>query len=191
MCFPCQLTRRASPCRKRRTTLTSSLLVTRNILRDIKIWRAGGSFCFFYEACQTKIPQHVMHIELGCQGNILNSYWGLGSKHVCLLFNFDDVVHDVLQYVTRNVVGSLCISAVMAGKLELEGPWANALPLRLEFPVLPANMPFCGSVCEEVRKLLIPNGCRKFVTSSKPTRGFVWWWIKLPLFISMCTLAGI
>jgi hypothetical protein len=41
------------------------------------------------------------------KGISLNLYWGLGSKYLFFLFNFDVVARNVLQYDAWNIVDAL------------------------------------------------------------------------------------
>jgi hypothetical protein len=91
-------------------------------------------------------------------GTSLHSCWGLGSKYLCLLFNSDVVVRNVLQYGTWNMVGLL--SYVQSWRFDFNPDDISQAhyPLRIEFLGPHANLrPFVDLFAKRFGKVLIPN----------------------------------
>jgi hypothetical protein len=95
------------------------------------------------------------------KGVSLNSYWGLGYKYVCLMFNTESTAWKVLQYSTWNIAGSLAYVQSWRDDFNLEDRGQANYPLWIKFLVLPTDLrPFVDLFANQFGKVLIPNGKR-------------------------------
>jgi len=74
------------------------------------------------------------------KGISLKSYYDLGSKYMCLLFNSDVATCQVLQYGIWNIAGSLAYVQSWRADFNPKDHGQANYTLRLELPILPADM---------------------------------------------------